>query len=295
MEKQRVLIVQNLEEISTAMTAGLMVAGFDVATRGDLPGSGEPMDGGGERLVLWGPAPAPSLKPQLEAHKEFFKRAFFLIDRGLSESAIEEVMALPGAVHVIGSQVQPTELVALVRLFFRNRRVPRLGWQPKVIREMKEVELANSDILDSDRVHSLLAMATEGFREQLDEESRLGIASALYEILLNAVEHGNLGIDGEEKERLLSEGIFDQELRKQAGLSPKKVRLFWELSPGRAKFTVEDEGAGFIRALSAFGRGLQSLSGRGLTIARHHFDAVRFNAAGNGVTLIKYFRSGSGS
>ena len=67
----------------------------------------------------------------------------------------------------------------------------------------------------------------------------------------------------------------------------KRVWIESRLAGGEFRVTVRDEGAGFDwRALAAADPGA-TLAGRGVLLARFHFDEVRWNERGNEVTLVK--------
>ena len=124
------------------------------------------------------------------------------------------------------------------------------------------------------------------------------IRFGLREIIINAVEHGNLEITYDEKTRVPS---FEQyiDLIKERRNDPvnigKMVSIDFSLNEERVQYTVRDEGSGFdYRAMLS-----QNISlinemylqhGRGLLTARGIFDRLEFNDAGNEVTLVKYVR-----
>jgi anti-sigma regulatory factor (Ser/Thr protein kinase) len=71
---------------------------------------------------------------------------------------------------------------------------------------------------------------------------------ALGEILINAVEHGNLGITMEEKALTVKNGGFERLVHKKLRdpkLSARKVTLDVIMDTGRLEYIVTDEGDGF--------------------------------------------------
>jgi hypothetical protein len=70
----------------------------------------------------------------------------------------------------------------------------------------------------------------------------------LHELMVNAIEHGNLGIGYEEKTRLIAEGMWREEVERrlaQPAYAHKRVRLEWLRSDGGIMACISDEGAGF--------------------------------------------------
>src|SRR4051794_38905167 len=71
---------------------------------------------------------------------------------------------------------------------------------------------------------------------------------ALVEIILNAIEHGNLEIDGELKARLLRTGEFEDEIARRHALEPYQQRVVSIEVVHDAQSTtmiVTDQGPGF--------------------------------------------------
>ncbi len=89
------------------------------------------------------------------------------------------------------------------------------------------------------------------------------------ELLLNAVEHGNLGITYEEKSELLANGLLEEEVGRRLmlpGLAERLATLEVERMEGSIRLVVKDQGKGFDwrpylefsqeRATDAHGRGI---------------------------------------
>ena len=72
--------------------------------------------------------------------------------------------------------------------------------------------------------------------------------SGLVELLLNAVEHGNLGVMYQEKSRLLKEDRWDDEIERRLRLAEnrgKYVTVYLDQAEDRIEVTITDEGEGF--------------------------------------------------
>ncbi|TGK01903.1 PAS domain S-box protein [Leptospira langatensis] len=123
------------------------------------------------------------------------------------------------------------------------------------------------------------------------------IRNCLREMIINAIEHGNLNISFEEKTRAMTDGSyfrFVQERQKDPYYKSKKVKVEYSLSRDRLGVRITDEGKGFNHA-RLMKNSMEKLNsegithGRGLTLTLSTFDLVKFNSPGNQVTLIKYF------
>ncbi len=111
----------------------------------------------------------------------------------------------------------------------------------------------------------------------------------LTEILVNAVEHGNLGITYEEKSKLNAEGQWELEVARRLSL-PENAGKFVEVSMVRAngcvRFTIRDQGCGFDwqRFIEIDPQRAFDNHGRGIVIARTlSFDKLEYRGCGNEV------------
>lgn len=119
------------------------------------------------------------------------------------------------------------------------------------------------------------------------------LQTCLREILMNAVEHGNLRINPDEKRAAQTAGRYVDFLA-QALKTPeaqnRRIRVAYSINQTRAWFQVEDEGPGFDfeAELSRASEGADIAGGRGLAMAATFFDVVRFQDQGRTVSLIKF-------
>lgn len=119
------------------------------------------------------------------------------------------------------------------------------------------------------------------------------IKISLVEMLMNAIEHGNLAIGYAHKQAALTDGTFDQLVKARRHTEPYASRLVtvtYTISPTQAVFTIQDEGAGFDwQAVPEPRADAQVMvpHGRGILIARSSMDHCTFHQAGKAVTLVK--------
>ena len=124
------------------------------------------------------------------------------------------------------------------------------------------------------------------------------IRIAIREILVNAIEHGNLGISFDEKTRALENNAFIDlvhRLQKDPRLIDRKVTIDYSFDDEKVVYRISDEGGGFnhseILNIDPMKENEKMLEhGRGLVMARNEFDSIRFNEKGNVITAVKYFR-----
>ncbi|MCX7024808.1 MAG: ATP-binding protein [Spirochaetes bacterium] len=118
----------------------------------------------------------------------------------------------------------------------------------------------------------------------------------LREVIVNAIEHGNLEIGfGEKTESQQKQRYFEflQQRRLEPAYRDRRVFVEYSVSAARATYRVTDEGKGFDHHGFLLESGEPDPGmlehGRGLFMAMNAFDRVVFNDKGNQVTLVKYF------
>lgn len=115
-------------------------------------------------------------------------------------------------------------------------------------------------------------------------------SSGLMELLLNAVEHGNLGITYDEKKQLMYDDNWENELQRrlaQPEYENRAATVTFERKAGSLEFRITDQGSGFdwARYLELEpGRSLDP-NGRGIAMARRYsFSRIEYQGSGNMVT-----------
>lgn len=115
------------------------------------------------------------------------------------------------------------------------------------------------------------------------------MAVGLTELLVNAVEHGNLGLSYEDKKRLRLKNTWEAEVARRQSLpeyGARTVRVWVARHPNRIEFMIADEGAGFDwkRYLEFDPERMTDPNGRGIAMARMlSFSGIEFIGAGNSV------------
>jgi CheY-like chemotaxis protein len=121
-----------------------------------------------------------------------------------------------------------------------------------------------------------------------DETERLRVGVALEEALTNACFHGNLEVGKVPcaADRRAWEELVERR-RGEAPYRDRRIHVSARLSREEAVFVIRDEGPGFdVKGLPAADVAGPD-AGRGVTLMRTILDEVRYNAAGNEVTLVK--------
>jgi hypothetical protein len=118
------------------------------------------------------------------------------------------------------------------------------------------------------------------------------LTMAIFEMLMNAIEHGNCGIDYEEKTKWLEKGKTIQDLIEQKCKNPlvakRRVTFEYSILPECARFFIADEGRGFEWRQFVSGlhkTGALELHGRGISIAKSLMRNLHYNETGNEVSF----------
>lgn len=124
-----------------------------------------------------------------------------------------------------------------------------------------------------------------------EPSSRVRVAVALEEAILNALFHGNLEVsselrhtDGDAYHRLA------EERRQQGPYCGRRITIDATVSRSKAVFVIRDEGPGFDPCQlpdPTDPANLDRPCGRGLLLIRTFMDEVTYNATGNEMTMVK--------
>ncbi len=116
--------------------------------------------------------------------------------------------------------------------------------------------------------------------------------TGISEILINSVEHGNLGINYDEKTRLMEENVWREEVNNRLNLpefKEKTVTVIFEKKKDTYYLQVTDQGKGFNwKSFLEFDPSRASHNhGRGIAMANMiAFDRLVYNEQGNQVTAV---------
>jgi anti-sigma regulatory factor (Ser/Thr protein kinase)/PAS domain-containing protein len=161
----------------------------------------------------------------------------------------------------------------------------------KVIIESQTYQIENFIVLADELSQRLVRVLSHKIPDFKVEAIRTG----LREILVNSIEHGNLGITFEEKSKYLAQGDYLQLIhsrQKDEIFGKRKVKVEYNLSPNFVTYRVTDEGNGFnyrdVHALNSSKEFVRE-HGRGIMLAESIFDKVEYNEIGNSVLLTIFF------
>jgi response regulator of citrate/malate metabolism len=159
---------------------------------------------------------------------------------------------------------------------------------------VQKIEVSEINIVTDNNISIIKSLSKIIIRNVCDAnffDDEMQLILAIYEVLANAIYHGNLELDSKLKEEEFEK--FFNEADKRMKMSPYKDRKIFITSYFNKQFfkvVVRDEGKGFNwkMFMSDFNRGEELPYGRGFLIIFSVFDEVTWNEQGNEITLVKY-------
>jgi anti-sigma regulatory factor (Ser/Thr protein kinase) len=121
------------------------------------------------------------------------------------------------------------------------------------------------------------------------------VVVGLTELLINAVEHGNLEIGYQKKSELIANGQWQEEVERRLAIAPyaaRRVDVMFQRQPGEIRLNIKDQGKGFdwMRYLDIHPDRVYDTHGRGIAIARQvSFDELDYLGDGNEVEAVNYY------
>jgi len=202
-------------------------------------------------------------------------------------------------------KVRKLNIISLINLSsfnFSFPRVIRIVWENRSILFHRDLQqkllphIAGSFVMDNDpfdvRTYANLVTNYLFNSNYINEEQKQRLHVALFEMLMNAVEHGNCEITYEEKSGWLETGgdIIDliREKNKNPKIAKKKVVFSYRITSAGSTFTIKDEGKGFDwkkRVTWETDDGIPELHGMGIKMTEIYTDTLSYNKAGNEATF----------
>jgi CheY-like chemotaxis protein/anti-sigma regulatory factor (Ser/Thr protein kinase) len=191
-----------------------------------------------------------------------------------------------GAYYYLSKPYEPETLLAIVRAAVADIEAQKLAAHHAAahVKAMELLDTAEFRFRKLEEIGALIEVLAS-----LCPTPELA-ATGLTELLVNAVEHGNLGISYEEKKRLRLEDTWEVEVaRRQAQpeYGDRVVQVCVKRHFDRIEFTVSDEGGGFDwqRYLEFDPLRLADPNGRGIATARAlSFSSLEY--VGNGSKVV---------
>ncbi|MCV6607352.1 MAG: SpoIIE family protein phosphatase [Campylobacterales bacterium] len=152
---------------------------------------------------------------------------------------------------------------------------------------------------DPDKIDDFLQFVEDDLQKsKIPLEDCMKIRFSLNELILNSIEHGNIGISFDLKKELLEKNTFREYMNRMTSVKEIKdkkviirVRIFNYKNDRIITIKITDEGDGFdasnyLKYLN-FEKSHDRLHGRGILMTENLNDGIFYNKKGNEATLIK--------
>ena len=290
MNQARVLLVEDDEIISLLIEDALTEVGHQVVIQKDGQAAWDQLQGGDNAFdAILTDRNMPRMDGMALLRK--LKSAAHLRDIPVimetAETAAESIQEGidQGAHYYLTKPFKPEVLVAIVNAAIEQYRDHRQLKETALRAERPFACLHHGSFrfasLDEGR------MLANFFAQAAPEPERRVIG--LQELLINAVEHGNLGLSYQEKTELLMEGRWQEEVERRLGLPEYRerfVEVLFEHLPQAIRFTIRDQGEGFDwrKYLDFDPARIFDPHGRGIAMARMmSFSSLEYQGNGNTV------------
>lgn len=295
MIKPRILLVEDEAIVAFVLQSNLSDAGFDVTVAGDGQEAWERLAGGDhafEAILLDWEMPrlnGMQLLREIKCVPELKDIPVIMETAATDPACIQEGLSV-GAYYYLTKPFDPRVLISVVRAATAQYR-ERRQMSERVHLAHQPFKYLESGLFQFQTIEEGCLLADVLAVVCPDPDSAM---LGLRELLINAVEHGNLGIGYADKSHLVYTDTWHEEIAQRLKLEEhrdKRVRVHFERGPAALVITIADEGQGFEwRAYLDFDPTRAfDLNGRGIALARaKSFDSIEYQ--GNGNTVVATIR-----
>lgn len=287
----RILVVEDEDTVRAILTLNLEDSGYEVFEAEDadaawvlLQASAPPFDA----VLLDRMLPGADGLVVLKRMKESARFANIPVIMQTSMTSTEDILEglRAGAHYYLTKPFAPETLLAIVRSAVNDHR-RQLELQREVQRAvytlgfLEQARFSFRTPAEAQDIAALLANACPRGPK---------VVLGLSELMLNAVEHGNLAITYQEKSRLIAESRLREEIEVRLTLpeySERRAILEFTRYRTELQFVITDEGQGFnwLDYLEISPQRAFDTHGRGIAMARMlSFDHLQYQGVGNQVT-----------
>ncbi|MGL4368189.1 MAG: ATP-binding protein, partial [Spirochaetota bacterium] len=157
----------------------------------------------------------------------------------------------------------------------------------------------NNYLFSAEQMSRRIAGHAEKFLTESDANT---LRISIREMLINAIEHGNLSVTYEEKtEAMMQDHYFEfiKERQNDPAYRDRRVEVDFLINESKIVCRITDEGKGFDHRKMMADRAAKAndemLShGRGLQMADNFFDKISFNEKGNQILVVKHLAESDG-
>jgi CheY-like chemotaxis protein/anti-sigma regulatory factor (Ser/Thr protein kinase) len=289
--KVRVLVVDDQETLRALLSRLLIREGFEPIEAGDGEHAVE-LFKSLSPLVVVSDIMMPKMDGLALLHeiKRIDRNATVILMTGQGNEDVLLDALRGGATNFFKKPFNIRELIEEIRkvVEFRLEAARSTLFSPFIVEETKHFVMPRAD----SAYFPIINQITLQLPCLLPEGEILNLKIGIEEMIANAIEHGNLGISFEEKNRAIEEGRLAEliaERGRQSDSAGRAVHVISRLTPDYFEISIRDDGQGFAwRDLPDVApESLLSFNGRGIFLTKIYFDEVTYSESGTMVTLRK--------
>jgi CheY-like chemotaxis protein len=212
---------------------------------------------------------------------------------GTEELVVNALRA--GASNYVKKPIIFDELFKIIdEIIFRRENRKRFEIAKIIVRYERKDMVIGNDVSNIWGAVNQILFNVQGI---IDSNVIEGMSIGLYELIVNAIEHGNLGITFDEKSRALQSNRYRELLekrREKADREGKNVFIRCDFSPAELCVEIRDQGEGFdLSSLPDMHHPETMMSdhGRGILLANLFYDSVEYVLPGNCVRIKKIMQT----
>ena len=179
----------------------------------------------------------------------------------------------------------------ILRILYQNQQfLYTRGMQDIIGGQESGLFLCNNDPMDI-RFYTNFLVSYLYNTNRISDNDRFSLQMTFSELVINALEHGNLEIDYNTKTDWLSKGgdmiKLIQEKARDPRFAKRRIKISYNIGRTASKFTITDDGNGFDWRARVEKSGLDEnmLHGRGIALSKSVVHSLIYNEKGNEVSF----------
>ncbi|QEP42631.1 response regulator [Ectothiorhodospiraceae bacterium BW-2] len=290
-QNARLLLVEDEEILADILEDALVSEGYQVTLAEDGLRAWELLERGGcfDTILLDREMPRMDgieLLKRLKQDRRFESIPVIMETSSGDEESVREGLQ-EGAYYYLTKPFQPELLLSIVSAALQQQR-EMVQMQRSVEQAEKPFAYLRQGVFHFRTIEEAKMLA-QFFAKACPHPQKSIIG--LQELLINAVEHGNLAISYQEKTHFVLESTLTDEIERRLGLpeyAERQVEVEIERSEERVQFTIRDQGEGFDweKYLEFDPSRLFDPHGRGIAMSKQmSFDTLEYRGNGNTVVV----------
>jgi anti-sigma regulatory factor (Ser/Thr protein kinase) len=214
------------------------------------------------------------------------------VHAGKDEAKLSKEMPDSNILSLIPRSHFVRNFIRLLKILIQNRQIVfHRELQSFLLKEISGSLVMDNDPFNAGAYANLITNYLYN-SNYINKDMKERLHLAIFEMLLNAIEHGNCRISYEEKSQWLEAGNDILDLIREKCRDPevrgRRVNFTYRITPQRSYYVIRDQGEGFdwkSRIQPEEGRVNLSSHGHGIRMTDHYMQNLQYNERGNKVSF----------